>query len=156
MTERELETITKIDQPILIRTANGLLELTETCQIYVKDLKVQLWAYILDDSVSLLSLGLLVEELGYSYAWNPSCSPMLRKGNISVRCHPTNNVPHIYPGTFVEDATDEVKCGSLPPPGHPGTTEDESKGQPELKESSPGEGHDDKEQGGPNSAASLV
>ena len=145
MTERELKTITKIDQPILIQTANGLLELTEKCQIYVRDLKAQLWAYILDDTVSLLSLGLLVEELGYSYIWNPRRSPMLRKGNITVRCHPMNHVPHIYPGTLVEDAAVEVKSGSLPPSEHPGTDEDESKGQPELEESSPSEGHDDDE-----------
>ena len=66
---------------------------------------------------------------------------MLRKGNITVRCHPMNNVPHIYPGTLIEDAAVEVKSGSLPPSEHPGTDEDESKGQPELEESSPCEGH---------------
>ena len=81
---------------------------------------------------------------------------MLRKGNITVRCHPINNVPHIYPGTLIEDASIEAKGGSLQPLEDPDTEEDESKGQPELKESSPGEGHDDKEQGGPSSAASLV
>ena len=145
MTERELKTITKIDQPILIQTANGLLELTEKCQIYVRDLKAQLWAYILDDTVSLLSLGLLVEELGYSYIWNPRRSPMLRKGNITVRCHPMNIVPHIYPGAVIEDASIEAKGGSLPPLEHPDTDEDKSKGQPELEESSPSEGHDDDE-----------
>ena len=56
MTERELQTITTLDQPIQIQTANGPLELTENCQIYVKDLKAQLCAYILEDTVSLLSL----------------------------------------------------------------------------------------------------
>ena len=49
-----------------------------------------------------------------------------------------------------------MKSRSLPPSEHPGADEDESKGQPELNESSPGEGHDDDEEGGPNSAASLV
>ena len=70
---------------------------------------------------------------------------MLRKGNITVRCHPMNHVPHICPGTLIEDAAVEVKSGSLPPSEHPGTDEDESKGQPELEESSPSEGHDDDE-----------
>jgi len=156
MTERELQTITQLKQPIHIQTANGPLELTENCQIYVKDLKAHLCAYILEDTVSLLSLGLLVEELGYSYIWNPRCSPVLRKGNITVHCHPTHHVPHIYLGILTEDAAVEVKSRSLPPSEHPDADQDESKGQPELKESSPGEGHDDKEQGGPSSAASLV
>jgi len=145
MTEKEHNSITKVDQPIVIQTANGLLTLTEQCKIYVRDLKVTLSAYILDDTVSLLSLGLLVEELGYSYIWNPRHSPMLRKGNITVRCHPMNNVPHIYPGAVIEDASTEAKGGSLPPLEDPDTDEDKSKGQPELEESSPSEGHADDE-----------
>ena len=83
MTEQEHNSITKVDQPIVIQTANGLLTLTEQCKIYVRDLKVTLSAYILDDTVSLLSLGLLVEELGYSYIWNPRHSPMLRNSALS-------------------------------------------------------------------------
>ena len=70
---------------------------------------------------------------------------MLRKGNITVRCHPMNNVPHIYPGAVIEDASIEAKGGSLPPLEDPDTDEDKSKGQPELEESSPSEGHADDE-----------
>ena len=81
---------------------------------------------------------------------------MLRKGNVTVRCHPTNHVPHIYPGILVEDAAVDVRSRSLPPSEHPDTDEDESKGQPELEESSTSEGHDDDEDGRPSSAASLV
>ena len=154
--EQELATITEAKQPVSIRTENGLLKLTEVCQIYVKDMKVQLWAYILDDTVSLLSLGLLVDELGYSYIWNPRRSPILRKGKISVRCHPTNNVPHIYPGALIEDASDEVKSESLPPSEHPGTDEDRLEGQPELNESSSCEESGNDEGGEPSSAASLA
>ena len=74
---------------------------------------------------------------------------MLRKGNITVHCHPTNHVPHIYLGTLIEDAPAEVKSKSLPPSGHPGTNEDELTGQPELNESSTGGGYGDDEEGGP-------
>ena len=96
---------------------------------------MQLWAYIIDDTESLLSLGLLADELGYSYVWNPRCSPILRKAQISVCCHPTNNVPCIYPGASIEDSSDEVESESLPPSEHPGTDEDRSEGQLQLNES---------------------
>ncbi len=72
---------------------------------------------------------------------------MLRKGNITVHCHPTHHVPHIYLGTLIENSPAEVKSKSLPPSGHPGTDEDESKGQPELEESSPGDDHDEEREG---------
>ena len=134
LTEQEFATITKVDQSIIITTANGLLTLTETCQIQDKDSNVQLWAYITDDTVSLLSLGLLADELGYSYIWNPRRSPILCKVKISVRCHPTDNVPHIYPGASIEDASDEVESESLPPSEHPGTDEDRSEGHYQLNE----------------------
>ena len=82
---------------------------------------------------------------------------MLRKGNITVHCHPTNHVPHIYLGTLIEDAPTEVKNKTqFTGYEHPGTTGDELTGQPELNESSTGGGYEDDEDGGPNSAASPV
>ena len=102
MTDREIATITALDEPIPIQTANGVVDLSEKCEIFIQDLKVKVWAYILSDTVSLLSLGLLVEQLGYSYIWNPGKSPILRKGNLTVRCHPMNNVPFIYPGASID------------------------------------------------------
>ena len=136
-------------------TANGQLELTETCQIYVKDLKVQLRAYILEDTVALLSLGLLVEEHGFSYIWTPGCSPVLCKDDITVHCHPTNNVPHIYLGAFVEDAPNNERI-RLKGREHPGTTADRVEGKPEINSSSKGNGRENGKGGGPNAAASLA
>ncbi len=82
---------------------------------------------------------------------------MLRKDNITVHCHPTNNVPHIYLGTLIEDAPTKERNITRPKGHeHPGTTADKVEGQPELNESSKGEGHDDGKDDGPNSAASLV
>jgi len=146
MTAQERNSITQIDQPIVIQTANGLLTLTEQCKIYVRDLKVTLSAYILEDTVSLLSLGLLVEELGYSYIWNPRQSPKLRKGNITVRCHPMNNVPHIYPGALIEDVSTEAKGETMPALEDPDTDEDKKGGQPVCEESSTPDGHNEEEE----------
>ena len=154
--EQELATSTKAKQPISVRTENGLLELTEVCQISIKASKVRLRAYILDDTTPLLSIGLLVDELGYSFIWNPRRSPRFRKGKISVRCHPTNNVPHIYPGALIEDVSDEVESESLPPSEHPGTDEDRSEGHHQLNERSLREDLDEDEGGELGSSTPLV
>ena len=64
LTDHEASTIVALDEPIPIQTANGEVELHEKCEIFVRDLKVRVWAHILPDTVAVvLSLGLLVEEL---------------------------------------------------------------------------------------------
>ena len=82
---------------------------------------------------------------------------MLRKDNITVHCHPTNNVPHIYLGTLIEDAPTKERNTNRPKGHeHPGTTADKLDGQPKINESSRGDGHDNGKGDGPNAAASLV
>ena len=61
-----------------------------------------MWAHILPDTVAVLSLGLPIEDLRFSYIWNPGKTPTLRKGNTTVKCHPTNNVLFICPGVSSE------------------------------------------------------
>ena len=102
LSDHEVSTIVALDEPIPIQTANGEVDLSEKCEIFVRDLKVKVWAHILPDTVAVLSLGLLVEELRFSYIWNPGKCPILRKGNHTVRCYPMNNVPFIYPGASAE------------------------------------------------------
>ena len=50
-----------------------------------------------------------MEELRFYYIWNPGKSPILRKGNLTVRCHPTNNFPFICPGVS-SDSGDASKA----------------------------------------------
>ena len=61
-------------------------------------LKAHVRAHILPDTVAVLSLGLLVEDFRFSYIWNPGKTPILRKGNTIVKCHP----PFICPGVSAE------------------------------------------------------
>ena len=63
LTDQEVSTIVTLYEPIPIQTANGEVELKEKCEIFVRDLKLKVWAHILPDTVAVLSLGLLVEEL---------------------------------------------------------------------------------------------
>ena len=133
MTEQEQSTIIALDEPIPIQTANGEVQLDEKCQIFVRDLKVRVWAHILPDTVAVLSLGLLVEELRFSYIWNPGKSPFLRKGNLTVRCHPTNNVPFICPGVSSDQGDASEAAGDRARWEQVGTEDDESEGPPPLE-----------------------
>ena len=93
-----------------------------------------MWAHILPDTVAVLSLGLLVEELRFSYIWNAGKPPILRNGNTTVRCHPTNNVPFICPGVSSE-AGDVSKASGDREQWEQVGTEDEPPELCEIKES---------------------
>ena len=67
------------------------------------DLKVHVWAHMLPNTVAVLPLGLLVDDLGFSYHWTPKKKPYLEKGKVKVTCHPSNNVPFIYPSAASDD-----------------------------------------------------
>ena len=88
--------------------------------------------------MAILSLGLLVEDLCFSYIWNPGKSPLLRKGNLTVRCHPTNNVPFICPDVSSE-AGDVSKAAGDRERWEQAGTEDEPQQASDVKESAVGE-----------------
>ena len=111
----------------------------------MRDLKVRVWAHILPDTVAVLSLGLLVEELRFSYIRNPRKFPILRKGNLTVRCHPTNNVPFICPGVSSE-AGDVSKASGDREQWEQVGTEDEPPQASDVKESAVGEAGKDKKE----------
>ena len=71
--------------------------------MYIQDLKINVWAHMLPNTVAVLSLGLLVDDLGFSYHCTPKQKPYLEKGKVRVTCHPSNNVPFIYPGVSSEE-----------------------------------------------------
>ena len=58
---------------------------------------------MLPNTVAVLSLGLLVDALGFSHHWTPKKKPCLEKGKVKVACHPSNNVPFIYPSAASDD-----------------------------------------------------
>ena len=88
----------KVKKPIPIQTANGEIELTESCIIFVKELGVHLPAYVRDSTVAILSRGLLCKDLGFTYEWKPGASPTLTKGDHKITCESHYNVPFIYAG----------------------------------------------------------
>ena len=85
-------------EPIPIETANGIVTVTHRCRVHVRELNLDVWAYLHEDTVFVLSLGLLVNRSGFSHSWKPGKIPELSKGNKRYPLHPHFNVPFIYSG----------------------------------------------------------
>ena len=95
LTKEESATIEETE-PIPIETANGEVTVDKRCRVRVVELDLPIWAYLHEDTVCVLSLGLLVDRDGFTYKWEPGKAPTLKKGSFSVSCVPHYNVPFIY------------------------------------------------------------
>ena len=92
-------TIEDIEVPIPIETANGEVIVSQRCRVRVIELNLEIWAFLHEDTVCVLSLGLLVDRDGFTYLWRPGKAPELKKGSFIVTCSPHYNVPFIYSST---------------------------------------------------------
>ena len=101
LTEEERKSIEKC-AAITLETANGEVVVDRRCLIYVKELDVQVWAFLHKDTVCVLSLGLIVDRAGFTFAWQPGKSPTLTKGKLKVTTQPNFNVPFIYASKYLE------------------------------------------------------
>ena len=112
-----------MDGAIPITTANGEVVVTHQCQVCVQELGIFVWAYILDCSAAVLSLGLLCDEHGFSYIWHPRQPPYLAKGDFKVTCFPSHNVPILLTNILKDDkSVCEANAGrDVQPPTEPGT-----------------------------------
>ena len=96
LSKKEQSTIEDIETPIPIETANGEVTVSQRCRVRVIELNIEVWAFLHEDTVCVLSLGLLVDRDGFSYSWTPGKHPELKKGSFVVACAPHYNVPFIY------------------------------------------------------------
>ncbi len=99
LSKKEHSTIEDIEVPIPIETANGEVTVSQRCRVRVIELNIEVWAFLHEDTVCVLSLGLLVDRDGFTYLWKPGKAPELTKGTFRVSCAPHFNVPFIYSST---------------------------------------------------------
>lgn len=92
-----------VGRPIPITTANGEVKVHAQVRVFVKELGIYVWAYVLDCDVAVLSLGMLCDEEGFTYQWVPNSPPTLVKDDFSVTCYPSNNVPVIFPAALLAE-----------------------------------------------------
>ena len=87
-------------EPIVFHTANGSTATNKDAEIDVGTFDITSQAYVLDDTLSVMSLGKRCMEEGYSFVWPSGKMPfMITKlgGRIDLTIH--DNIPYIDLGT---------------------------------------------------------
>ena len=87
-----------------LTTASGPVETNEECDVYVNEIDITLTAFILDDSPSLISLGLLCRENGFAFMIAGQLNPIIWTENFQVEC----NVPIITPATVRKPRSEQI------------------------------------------------
>ena len=98
LNDAEMDTLTKSCSPTIVITANGEVQTHEDATVYVKVLDIFLSMKVLENTPTVLSLGKLCDENGYSYEWISGQKPHLMKNGIRIQCNTSNFVPIVVPG----------------------------------------------------------
>ena len=53
-------------------------------------------------TMTLISLGLIVDRSGFTFDWQPGKAPTLTKGKKTITSQPSFNVPFIYASTYFD------------------------------------------------------
>ena len=93
-----MDTLTKSCSPMIVVTASGEVQTHEEATVYVKELGIFLTMKVLRDTPTVLSVGKLCDENGYSYEWINGQKPHLIKNGIRIPCNTENFVPIVVPG----------------------------------------------------------
>jgi hypothetical protein len=144
LTPKEKATI-ETCKSITLETANGEVVVNRRCQIYVKELDIEVWAFLHKDTVCVLSLGLIVDRSGFTFVWKPGRAPTLTKGELTITSQPNHNVPFIYASKYLEarkafrsnkfqaaPSTKKRKAGGNSSPDLKNIVEEEMKGLEDL------------------------
>ena len=92
----------------ILATANGIIECRHEVDIYVEELDTTITALVVQDAPTLISLGRLCLEHGYDYIWKHGQVPFLQKGDKTVLCQPSHNVPMITPAPLAGGNSEPV------------------------------------------------
>ena len=93
----EMDTLTKSCSSTIVITANGEVQTHEEATVHVKELDIFLTLKVLENTRTVLSLGKLCDEHGYSYEWINGQKPHLIKKGIRIQCNTENFVPVVIP-----------------------------------------------------------
>ena len=93
-----MDTVTKSCSPTIVISGNGEVQTHEEAILCVKKLDIFLTMKVLDNTPTLLSLGKLCDENGFSYEWINGQKPHLIGDGVRVICNAGNFVPNLFPG----------------------------------------------------------
>ena len=129
LSSAEMDTLRGSRLLTTVVTANVEVQTDEEAQVYVHDLDLFVTVQLLDDTPSVLSLGKLCEENGYSYGWSSGQKPRLTQNGSEFLCKTEYFVPLVVPGLSSSSGT---SSSSTSPPQDSSST---SSSSPELQRS---------------------
>ena len=141
----ELVTVKVSKNPTTVVTANGEVLTKEEATMCVKELDLFVTVMFLDDTPTVLSLGKLYEDHGYTYHWTSGQKPQLIKHGTRIECNTAHYVPFVVPSLSTSSSSSSSPGSqtsssqeSLTPTQHPASTRSESMSDEVRGDSSPG------------------
>ena len=108
-----MDTLTTSRSPTTVITANGEVQTHEEATVFVKELDTFLTMKLLEDTPTVLSLGKLCDEHGYSFEWINGQKPHLIKNGIRIICNTENFVPIVVPGLSASSSSSSHSSTSM-------------------------------------------
>ena len=115
LSDAEMDTLTKSCSPTIVITANGEVQTQEEAIVYVKELDMFLTMKVLENTPTVLSLGKLCDENGYSYEWINGQKPHLIQNGIRIQRNTENFVPVVVPGLSPSSSSSSHHSTSMTP-----------------------------------------
>ena len=94
----ELETMRTSRSPTTVLTANGEVQTREEATVCVREMDLFVRVLLLEETPTLLSLGKLCDDHGYTCHWTSGQQPHLTKKDKRIDCNISNCVPFVVPG----------------------------------------------------------
>ena len=69
MRHYERETMSELDEPVRVAGASGIEMATHRALVHIDGLDIDVWAIVLENCPTLLSVGKLVKERGFAFVW---------------------------------------------------------------------------------------
>ena len=93
----EMDTSTKSCCLLMIIATNGELQKHGEATVYVKEFDIFLIMKVIENTLTVLSLGKFCDENGYSYEWITGQKAHLSKNGIRIQCNTENFAPIVIP-----------------------------------------------------------
>ncbi|WP_288992749.1 DNA (cytosine-5-)-methyltransferase, partial [uncultured Marinobacter sp.] len=93
---KQQQRVRKSTKEIALNIANGLVWSSDVIDLYIKELNINITAHVLENTVPVLSMGLLVKDHNFDFIWRKATGPYLQKGSEPKRkCFEAHDVPFI-------------------------------------------------------------
>ena len=93
-------------------TANGEVQTREEATEYVKKLDFFVTVMFHEETLAVLSLAKLCEDLGYAYHWSSGQKTHLTKNGKRIDCNISNYVPFVVPRLSASSSTTPARTSS--------------------------------------------